>query len=449
MQPLVSVVIPAYNAQSTLAETLRSLLSQSLTDWQAIIVDDGSTDSTTTIASDFAWRDSRITHRRQANRGPAAARNVGLDAATGKYIHFLDADDWLVSLGLERLVQAAEWSGRGAACGDWSLHAGDGRSLGVTMSPPDQVVGLEHLLRGNVLAPHSHIVRRDLIGALRFEPSMPVAEDYQMWNTLAANGVLWSTVDEIVAGYRIRPGSISKFPGRMLENVCRVFRRLHTGDSYAAAIRETALLYTAMSAITDRSPGFLNSHTMLRNALPGPAAFTAEELATAAYWALLFRFGIGPNQYAGTASRWMPRLTAWWESLTGQPAGHEVFEALALLAVSSENVAEAMLDRVSGDGPIVLAGAMGRNGRALRRIANARGIPLDLRDDRLPRAGLERLIDANSTILVAPTDDEPILAKLPRGVRIRRWNVTQRTLSGQIRDTLLAAHDQYVPAIGA
>ena len=108
-----------------------------------------------------------------------------------------------------------------------------------------------------------------------------------------------------------------------------------------------------------------------------------------------------------------------------------------------------MLDRVSGDGPIVLAGAMGRNGRALRRSANARGIPLDLRDDRLPRAGLERLIDANSTILVAPTDDEPVLAKLPRGARIRRWNVTQRKLSGQIRDTLLAAHDQYVPAIGA
>ena len=449
MQPLVSVVIPAYNAQSTLAETVRSLLSQSLTDWQAIIVDDGSTDSTTAIASDFAWRDGRITLHRQANQGPAAARNTGLDAAKGKYVHFLDADDWLVPLGLERLVHAAEWSGRGAACGDWTLHAGDGRPLGVTMSPPAQVVGLEHLLRGNALAPNSHILRRDLIGSLRFEPSMPVAEDYQMWNSLAAKGVLWSAVDEIVAAYRIRPGSISKLPGRMLENVCRVFRSLHTGGGYAAAIRETALLYTTMAAINDRSPGFLNSHTMLRNALPGPAAFTADELATAAYWALLFRFGTGPNQYPATATRWLPQLCAWWQSLHGGPTAEETIEVLALHAVSPETIAAAMLDRVSGDGPIVLAGALGRNGRALRRAAAERGLPLDLRDDRLPRAGIERLIDSNSTILVAPTDDAPILAKLPRGLRTRRWCVTRRTLSGQIRDVLHAALGECVPAIGA
>ena len=449
MQPLVSVVIPAYNAQSTLAETIRSLLSQSLTDWQAVIVDDGSTDSTTAIASDFAWRDERITLRRQTNQGPSAARNHGLDAATGKYIHFLDADDWLVPHGLERLVQAAEWSGRGAACGEWTLHGGDGRSLGVTMSPPAQVVGLEHLLRGNVLAPHSHVVRRDLIGAMRFDPSMPVAEDYQMWNTVAANGVQWSTVDEIVSAYRIRPGSISKFPGRMLENVCRVFRHLHSGHGYAVAIRETALLYTTMAAINDRSPDFVKSHAMLRSALPGPAAFTPDELATAAYWALLFRFGIGPNQYAGTATRWLPKLTAWWESLSRETAAEDAIEMLALRAVSAEAIAEAMLDRVSGDGPIVLAGALGRNGRALRRAATQRGLPLDLRDDRLPKAGLERLIDSSSTILVAPSEDEAILARLPRGLRTRRWSLTQRTLSGQIREVLHTALGQRAPAIGA
>lgn len=449
MQPLVSVVIPAYNAQSTLAETIRSLLSQSLTDWQAVIVDDGSTDSTTSIASDFAWRDGRITHRRQANQGLAAARNAGLEAATGKYVHFLDADDWLVSLGLERLVQAAEWSGRGAACGTWTLHAGDGRALGVSMPPPNQVVGLDHLLRGNALAPHSHLVRRDLIGSLRFDPSVPGVEDYQMWSTLAANGVQWSAVDEIVAGYRIRPGSMSKFPGRMLESVCRVIKRLHTGEGYAAAVRETALFYATMAAITDRSPGQANSHAMLRNALSGPAAFTPDELAAAAHWALLFGFGIGPTQYASTAGTWLPRVGTWWESLSGSPALEETIEALARHAVSPEVIAGAMLDRVSGDGPIVLAGAMGRNGRALRRIANARGIPLDLRDDRLPRAGLERLIDANSTILVAPTDDEPILAKLPRGVRTRRWSVTQRSLAGQVCEALLAAGGSRQPAIGA
>ncbi len=449
MQPLVSVVIPAYNAQSTLAETVRSLLAQSLTDWRAIIVDDGSTDSTPSIASDFAWRDERITHLRQPNQGLAAARNTGLDAATGRYVHVLDADDWLVPLGLERLVQAAEWSGRGAACGSWTLHAGDGRSLGVTMLPPDQVVGLDHLLRGNVMAPHSHVVRRELIGDLRFDTSMPVVEDYQMWATLAANGVMWSAVDEVVAGYRIRPGSLSKSPGRMLESVGRVIRQLHTGDSYAVAIRESAILYATMSAIGDRSPALAASHAMLRTALPGPAAFTADELAGAAYWALLFGFGIAPQQYAATASKWLPRLGAWWGSFAGPANITETIDALAVCALSPETVAETMLDRVSGDGPIVLAGAMGRNGRALRRAAGVRGLPLELRDDRLPRAGLERLIDADSTVLIAPINDEKILAKLPPGLRTMRWSRTRAELSAQLQQVLHAVHNAQPAAIGA
>lgn len=449
MQPLVTVVIPAYNAQGTLAETVRSLLSQSLTDWRAIIVDDGSTDSTTSIASDFAWRDERITHLRQANQGLAGARNAGLEAATGQYVHFLDADDWLDPLGLERLVQAAEWSGRGAACGAWTLHAGDGRSLGVTMPTPSQVVGLEHLLRGNTMAPHSHMVRRDLIGTLRFDPSVPGVEDYQMWSTLAANGVEWSAVDEVVAAYRVRPGSMSKFPGRMLESVCRVLRRLHTGEGYAAALRETALFYATMSAIADRSQGQATSRAMLTSALPGPAAFTAEELAEAAYWALLFGFGIAPGQYAATASRWMPPLAAWWEGDHGTASPDEIVDAMARRAVSPEAIAAAMLDRVSGDGPIVLAGALGRNGRVLRQSANARGIPLDLRDDRLPRAGLERGIDATSTVLIAPSADKRILDKLPRGLKLRRWCETQASLATRMQQVLRAAHEGHARAISA
>lgn len=449
MQPLVSVVIPAYNAQSTIAETVRSLLSQSLTDWQAVIVDDGSTDSTTSIASDFAWRDARIAHLRQPNAGLAAARNAGLDAATGRFVHFLDADDWLLPLGLERLVQAAEWSGRGAACGSWTLHAGDGRALGVTMPTPAQVVGFDHLLRGNVLAPHSHIVRRDLIGGLRFDTSMPVVEDYQMWATLASNGVRWSAVDETVAAYRVRPGSISKFPGRMMENVCRVLRGLHDGPGFEAAVRDVALFYATMSAVTDRTHGFAASHALLHSAVHGPAAFTADELAAATKWAMIFGFGIAPGQYASTAPRWVPRLSAWWQSLHGVATPDEVLDALALHAVSAEAVAAAMLDRVSGDGPVVLAGAMGRNGRAVRQAAGDRGIPLDLRDDQLPKAGLDRLIDASATVLVAPEQDEAVLERLPRGLRVRRWCETRAALSTSIRSVLEHAIGAPTPAIGA
>lgn len=449
MPPLVTVVIPAYNAQATLAETIRSLLAQSLTDWRAVIIDDGSTDSTPMIASDFAWRDERITHVRQANRGLAAARNRGLDQADSRFVHFLDADDWLSPLGLERLVQAAEWSGRGAACGSWTLHAADGRHLGLTLSPPDQVVTIDHLAEGNAVAPHSHVLRRDLIGDLRFDDTLRVAEDYDLWLRLAARGVAWSSTDDVVAGYRIRPGSLSKNPRLMLETHAAVARRTLDDPHLSRGLRKAALFYATSAALSDASPGFAAARAVLRAELPNPAAFTPEELGRAAHWALVFSRGLPPARLAETAPAWLPRLRAWWVAIAGPDAADEALAALALEAVAPEDVANAMLDQVPPDSPAVLAGAMGRNGQVIRRAAARRARPLELRDDRLPRAGIERLINARATVLVAPAADAPVLAKLPRSIRTVRWSATREALSGGVLAALRERSDRSLAALGA
>ena len=92
--PLVSVVIPAYNAERTIPSTLVSVLGQTVADIEVIVVDDGSIDSTSNIARSL--RDSRLRVVRQANSGHAGARNTGIRHATGKYVAFVDADDlWL------------------------------------------------------------------------------------------------------------------------------------------------------------------------------------------------------------------------------------------------------------------------------------------------------------------------------------------------------------------
>ena len=466
MQPLVTVVIPAYNAQATLAETLRSLLGQSLTDWRAVVVDDGSTDSTPSIASDFAWRDRRITHIRQENRGLAGARNTGLGVADGRFVHFLDSDDWLTPLGLERLVQTAEWGGLGAACGAWSLHRADGRSMGVTMSPVDRVVGVEHLLGGNVLSPHSHVVRRDLIGGERFDESLRVVEDYDLWLRLASRGVRWSAVDDCVAAYRVRPGSLSKNPRLMLETQTRVMGRA-TGDraALAAGLREAALFYATTAAMGEAGFGvqgapprfdgggarseFVTARAMLRGAIGHPAAFTAGELGRAAYWSLVMGFGVAPGAFARTAGGWMPGLRAWWGAAGGRGVVEEAVEGLALEATAPETVAGAMLGAAPAGSPVVLAGAMGRNGQVVQRVARARGVSLVLRDDRLPRSGLERLMDASSTVLVAPAADESIVAKLPRGVRVVRWGEVRGRMAGELVGQLHGAVGERVGAVGA
>lgn len=445
MAPLVSVVIPAYNAQATLAETVRSLLAQSLTDWRAMIVDDGSTDSTPAIAQDFAWRDPRIAYHRQPNRGLSGARNAGLERATGAYVHFLDADDWLAPLGLERLVQAAEWSGRGAACGSWSLHGADARPLGLTISPPDQVVGLEHFAETNALAPHAHVVRRDLLDGLRFDESLRVVEDYDLWLRLASRGVRWSAVEETVAGYRVRPGSLSKNPRLMLETHAAVARRTLGEAPAARGLRKAALFYATSAALAGPAGGMAGPRATLRAALPNPPVFGPEELGAAGHWALVLGFGIAPERLAKTAPRWLGRLEAWWRAIAGEESVEPARRALAEHAVSPERIAGAMLDR-AGPGPLVLAGAMGRNGRELRRAGAARGRRMELRDDRLPRAGIDRLIDSAATVLVAPLEDRGLVRRLPRGLRVVRWSTTRAGLASELLGALGRAAAEARPA---
>ena len=106
----VSVIIPAYNAANTIEKAIRSVQSQSLEDWELIIVDDGSTDHTPEIVGLLAESDKRIQYVRQSNAGAAAARNHGIDIVETEYLAFLDADDTYDASYLERMVNALDTS---------------------------------------------------------------------------------------------------------------------------------------------------------------------------------------------------------------------------------------------------------------------------------------------------------------------------------------------------
>lgn len=109
--PIVSVIIPSYNAMNYIAETLESVLAQTLADIEVIVVDDGSTDSTRDIVKEYARKDSRLMLVEQTNQFAGVARNNGMARATGSYLYFLDADDYIEKKALETLVSALERSG--------------------------------------------------------------------------------------------------------------------------------------------------------------------------------------------------------------------------------------------------------------------------------------------------------------------------------------------------
>ncbi len=105
--PKISIVIPVYNAADYLSQTLESVLGQSLRDIEVICVDDGSTDRSPDILHDFAERDKRVHVLRQENLHAGVARNAGLEAASGEYVHFLDADDYVLDYAYEALYRKA------------------------------------------------------------------------------------------------------------------------------------------------------------------------------------------------------------------------------------------------------------------------------------------------------------------------------------------------------
>ncbi len=123
-KPRISVVIPMYNGESYISRCLNSLKVQTFADFEAIIVDDGSTDNSAVLAEKFTM-DSRFSLLRQENKGAGGARNAALSHAVGKYVTFLDSDDALTPYCLEKLYAAAEENDADIAICGYYIYSGE------------------------------------------------------------------------------------------------------------------------------------------------------------------------------------------------------------------------------------------------------------------------------------------------------------------------------------
>jgi glycosyltransferase involved in cell wall biosynthesis len=161
----VSVIIPAHNAAGTLSETLDSLLAQTSDSWEALIVDDGSSDDTLLVASAYANRDARIHYVRREWGGVSAARNAGVTLAGFDWLLFLDADDWLLPSYLERMIGVLE-SGLGVDavfCGSARVTPDGIRVREVYRDESDDI--FETFACRRVFPIHACVVRKSIVWA--------------------------------------------------------------------------------------------------------------------------------------------------------------------------------------------------------------------------------------------------------------------------------------------
>lgn len=204
--PAVSVVVGAYNAAPWIRDTLDSALAQTLDDTEVIVVDDGSTDATPQILE--AYGDA-IRLVRQANQGPAAARNRGVAEARGTYVAFLDHDDlWLPDklarqLDALRQAPAAAWCYTDAAWFD--SDTGQTMHLASQFAPPREGDVLLPLFGGNFLTFASTLVRRDVLedaGGFDTSPGVRNLDDWDLWLRVAERHPL-VYVDAPLVRYRV------------------------------------------------------------------------------------------------------------------------------------------------------------------------------------------------------------------------------------------------------
>ncbi len=256
--PRISVIIPCYRQAHFLPQCIASLQAQTLQDWEAIVVDDGSPDDTAEVTTRLAAGDLRVRLVRKRNGGLSSARNAGLRAATGDWVQFLDADDLLlpsklevhlaqaVGAGPDTIVYGSAWyfkdqdtaqRSRTLLCRadevDWiDEFAGDPRPM------------LARLIERNQFPVCSPLVSRQMLARVgEFDESLHAAEDWQMWIQCAIAGARWTYVkhEEAVPMIRVHSASMTQEPGRMAAGVftlrIKTLRLIQAGPLRASALR--------------------------------------------------------------------------------------------------------------------------------------------------------------------------------------------------------------------
>lgn len=207
--PLVSVVIPAFNTARYIPATLNSVLSQTLREFEILVVNDGSPD---TLELELALKPygGRIRYIKQPNRGPSAARNTGIQEALGKYVAFLDSDDLWFPEHLANQVSTLEKDPSLGLIYSNGIHIEDEMPISISFerTPQSEPVTFDSLLREDSTVGTSSTValRQALLDAGLFDEALRRCEDFDLWLRMAHNGVRMTFTRNIQIYHRLANG---------------------------------------------------------------------------------------------------------------------------------------------------------------------------------------------------------------------------------------------------
>lgn len=218
----VSIITPAYRAASLIEATIDSVIAQTYPDWEMIVADDCSPDNTREVVARRAAQEPRIRLvSLEKNGGPARARNAAINAATGRWLAFLDSDDLWLPTKLEKQLAFQRETGVALTCTGWRRISADATRTGRRMSPPasltyHQALGLTGIATSTV------ILDRTKTGPV--EMKSVYYDDFACWLDVLRDGELARGLDEDLMRYRMMAGSVSRNKLRSAKEVWKQLR---------------------------------------------------------------------------------------------------------------------------------------------------------------------------------------------------------------------------------
>lgn len=222
---MVSVIMPAYNSEKYIKKAILSVCRQDYPDWELIVIDDCSTDSTADIIKELAESDSRIRYLKNSrNRGVAESRNRGVACASGEWVAFLDSDDcWRFDKLSCQINCASRSHARFIFSGSAFMDQAD-KKLRYSLQVPKRIT-FHQLLKQNVISCSSVLIKKELLEQYPMRRSEDMHEDFAVWlQILRDTGEPACGVNKPLLIYRITPGSKSNNKIKAAGMTYRVYR---------------------------------------------------------------------------------------------------------------------------------------------------------------------------------------------------------------------------------
>ena len=212
--PLISVIMPVYNGERFIRETIDSVLNQTYRNFEFIIVNDGSVDSTQQIIN--SYDDTRINSvNLTRNQGVSNARNTGTDLSRGEFIAFCDADDLYDPSRLQTQLDFLTGNPIVDVCGSYFIIFEDGQEILVQHPLADNEIK-EYFFTGNCIGQPSVMGKSGVFRKYKYNPELQASEDYDLWTRMATGGVVFANVPQPLVKYRLHPEQASKTKGKLL-----------------------------------------------------------------------------------------------------------------------------------------------------------------------------------------------------------------------------------------